>query len=140
MCSFTLLHILLSLFPLLFIFICRENDERFVSVANAQCRRMIITLHARSVGWRLANVTLILRTPVICGGWTSKQWSKLRRSLVDARARASQRGRLHWTATFPQLHVVAWILARPESASSSAPASEVASLVSEDDFRGLCAG
>ena len=68
----------------------------------------------------------------ICGGWTSKQWSKLRRSLVDARARASQRGRLHWTAAFPQL--VAWILARPESASSSTPASEVASLVSEDDF------
>ena len=120
----------MSLFYLLFIFICRENDERFVSVANAQCRRMITTLHARSVRWRLANVTLILRTPVICGGWTSKQWSKLRRSLVDARARASQRGRLHWTAAFPQL--VAWILARPESASSSAP--EVASLVSEDDF------
>ena len=68
----------------------------------------------------------------ICGGWTSKQWSKLRRSLVDARTRTSQRGRLDWTAAFPQL--VAWILARPESASSSTPASEVASLVSEDDF------
>ena len=26
---------------------------------------MMTTLHARSVGWRLANVTLILRTPVI---------------------------------------------------------------------------
>ena len=88
--------------------------------------------HASCPQCWLANVTLILRTPVVCGGWTSKQWSELRRSLVDARARASQRGRLHWTAAFPQL--VSWILARPESASSSAPASEVASLVSEDDF------
>ena len=67
----------------------------------------------------------------ICGGWTSKQW-KLRRSLVDARARASQRGRQHWTAAFPRLE--AWILARPASASSSRPASEISSLVGEGDF------
>ena len=39
----------------------------------------------------------------ICGGWTTQQWGKLRRSLVDARARASQRGRQHWTAAFPRL-------------------------------------
>ena len=62
----------------------------------------------------------------ICGGWTSKQWNRLRRSLVDARARASQRGRQHWTAAFPQLE--AWIL------SSSGPASEISSLVSGDDI------
>ena len=67
----------------------------------------------------------------ICGGWTSKQW-KLRRSLVDARARASQRGRQHWTAAFPRLE--AWILARPASASSSRPASEISSLVGEGYF------
>ena len=59
----------------------------------------------------------------ICGGWTSKQWGKLRRSLVDARARASQRGRQHWTAAFPRLE--AWI--RPVSAS-------ISSLVGEGDF------
>ena len=68
----------------------------------------------------------------ICGGWTSKQWGKLRRSLVDARARASQRGRQHWTAAFPRLE--AWILSRPVSASSSGPASEISSLVGEGDF------
>ena len=67
----------------------------------------------------------------ICGGWTSKQWM-LRRSLVDARARASQRGRQHWTAAFPRLE--AWILARPASASSSRPTSEISSLVGEGDY------
>ena len=76
LCSFTLLYILLSLFYLLvftylfylFLFYLQGNGERFVSVANAQCRRMITMLHARSVGWRLANVTLILRIPVISVG------------------------------------------------------------------------
>ena len=69
----------------------------------------------------------------ICGGRTSKQWSKLRRPLVDARARASQRGRQHWTAALPQLE--AWIMSRPAlSASSSGPASEISPLVSGDDF------
>ena len=69
----------------------------------------------------------------VCGGWTSKQWSKLRRSLVDARARASQRGRQHWTSAFSQLE--AWILSRPAlSATSSGPASEFSSVVSGDDF------
>ena len=46
--------------------------------------------------------------------------------------RASQRGRQHWTAAFPRLE--AWILSRPVSASSSGPASEISSLVGEDDF------
>ena len=72
----------------------------------------------------------------ICGGWTSKQWGKLRRSLVDARARASQRGRQHWTAAFPRLE--AWIMSIPAlSASSSGPASEISSLVSGDDFKSV---
>ena len=65
----------------------------------------------------------------------SKQWGKLRRSLVDARARTSQRGRQHWTAAFPRLE--AWIMSRPVSASSSGPASEISSMVSMvsgDDF------
>ena len=68
----------------------------------------------------------------ICRVWTSKLWGKLRRSLADARARASQRGKEHWTAAFPQLEV--WITSRPASASSSGPASEISSLVSGDDF------
>ena len=65
----------------------------------------------------------------ICGGWTSQQW-KLRRSLVDARARASQRGRQHWAAAFPRLE--AWILSRP--VSGSGPLLEISFLVSGDDF------
>ena len=69
----------------------------------------------------------------ICGGWTSKQWSKLRRSLVDARARASQRGRQYCTSAFSQLE--AWIMSRPAlSATSSEPASEISSVVSGDNF------
>ena len=69
----------------------------------------------------------------ICGGWMSKQWNKLRRSFVDARARASQRGRHHWTSAFSKLE--AWILSRPAlSTTSSGPASEISSLVSGDDF------
>ena len=68
----------------------------------------------------------------ICGGWTSKQWGKLRRSLLDARARASQRGRQLWSAAFPRLE--AWILSRPVSASSSGPTSEISSQAGEGDF------
>ena len=68
----------------------------------------------------------------IWGVWMSQQWGKLRRSLVDARARSSQRGRQHWTAAFPRLE--AWILSRPVSASSSGPTSEISSQAGEDDF------
>ena len=93
-----------------------------VSVANAPCLRMTITLHARSVGWQLANVAWI------CEEWTSRQWGKLRRSLVDARARSCQRGRQHWLAAFPQLE--AWILSKPVSTS----ASEISSQAGESDF------
>ena len=57
---------------------------------------------------------------------------QLSRSLVDARARASQRGRQHWTAAFPRLE--AWILSRPVSASSSGPTSEISSQAGEGDF------
>ena len=69
----------------------------------------------------------------ICGGWTSEQWSKLRRSLVDSRTRASQRRRQHWTSAFSQIE--AWIISKPApSATSSRPASEISSVVSGDDF------
>ena len=46
-----------------------------------------------------------------CEGWTRKQWARLRWSLIDARARAEQRGKQHWTVACP--HVEAWILAKP---------------------------
>ena len=91
----------------------------FVSVANAPCLCMMTTLD--------------IENPCnICGGWTSKQWGKLRRNLVDPRARASQRGRQHWSAAFPRLE--AWILSKPVSASGSGPASEISSLAGEGDF------
>ena len=63
-----------------------------------------------------------------CEGWTRKQWAKLRRSLIDARARAEQRGKQHWTVSCP--HVEAWILAKPASTS----ASEISSQAGEGDF------
>ena len=91
--------------------------------------------HASSPQFRVAAglCNLDVHDPCsICEVWTPKQWGKLRRSLADARARASQRGKEHWTAAFP--HLVAWITARPASASSSGPASEISSLVSGDDF------
>ena len=63
-----------------------------------------------------------------CEGWTRKQWARLRRALIDARARAEQRGRQHWTVACPQ--VEAWILAKPASTS----ASEISSQAGEGDF------
>ena len=61
-------------------------------------------------------------------GWTRRQWGKLRRSLVDARARSCQRGRQHWSAAFPRLE--AWILSKAVSTS----ASEISSQAGEGDF------
>ena len=48
--------------------------------------------------------------------------------MVDARARASQRGRQHWSAAFPRLE--AWILSKPVSTS----VSEISSQAGEGDF------
>ena len=53
-------------------------------------------------GILLQIIQIILMT-----GWTRKQWAKLRCSLIDARARAEQRGKQHWTVACP--HVEAWI-------------------------------
>ena len=63
-----------------------------------------------------------------CEGWSRKQWAKLRRSLIDARARAVQQGKQHWITAFP--NVEAWILAKPVSTS----ASEISSQPGEGDF------
>ena len=67
-------------------------------------------------------------TCTTCEGWTRKQWARLRPSLIDARARAEQRGKQHWTVACP--HVEAWILAKPVSTS----ASEISSQAGEGDF------
>ena len=64
----------------------------------------------------------------ICANWTQRQWGKLRRSLLDARARSTQRGRPHWSTAFPRLE--AWILSKPVSTS----ASEISSQAGEEDF------
>ena len=63
-----------------------------------------------------------------CKVWTRRQWGKLRRSLIDARARSCQRGRRHWSAAFPRLE--AWIQSKPASTS----ASEISSQAGEGDF------
>ena len=65
----------------------------------------------------------------ICANWTRRQWGKLRRSLIDARARSTQRGRQHWSTAFPRLE--AWILSKPVSTS----ASEISSQAGEEDFK-----
>ena len=64
----------------------------------------------------------------ICANWTQRQWGKLRRSLIDARARSTQQGRQHWSTAFPRLE--AWILSKPVSTS----ASEISSQGGEEDF------
>ena len=64
---YLIIHFVELVLPAL-LFYLQGNGKRFVSVANAQCRRMITTLHAGSVGWPLANVTLILRIPVLSVG------------------------------------------------------------------------
>ena len=63
-----LIGIIFELVCLLVYFSLQEIWRTYVSVANSPCLRMMTTLHARNVGWRLANVTWILRTPAISVG------------------------------------------------------------------------
>ena len=106
-----------------------------------RCKRSMSSHDARSVGWQLVNVTWIFSTPVISvkDGHPNSGESSVR-SLIDARARANQRGRQHWSAAFHRLE--AWILSRPVSAPSSGPASEISSLaggdVSDDNLLSVC--
>ena len=67
----------------------------------------------------------------ICANWTQRQWGKLRRSLIDARARSTQRGRQHWSTAFPRLE--AWILSKPVSTSASEISSQAGEEVFEDN-------
>ena len=87
--------------------------------------------HASCPQCRMAagECSLDLENPCnICEEWTRRQWGKLRRSLVDARARSCQRWRQPWSAAFPRLE--AWILSKPVSTS----ASEISSQAGEGDF------
>ena len=67
----------------------------------------------------------------ICANWTRRQWGKLGRSLIDARARSTQRGRQHWSTAFPRLE--AWILSKPVSTSASEISSQAGEEVFEDN-------
>ena len=67
----------------------------------------------------------------ICANWTQRQWGKLRRSLIDAKARSTQRGRQHWSTAFPRLE--AWILSKPVSNSASEISSQAGEEVFEDN-------
>ena len=61
----------------------------------------------------------------------SRTWSKLKKSLGDARLRAIRRGRQHWTSAFPYLE--AWITKPASTAASSEPVSEISSFVDSGD-------
>ena len=68
----------------------------------------------------------------VCEAVCVKTWDKLRRSLSDARLRAIQRERPHWTTAFPQIE--AWIANRPASAAGSyEPGSEINSIADSGD-------
>ena len=108
--------------------ICRNNGER--------CKRSMSSHddHASCPQCRMAagECHLDIQNPCnICGGYTSQQWGKLRRSLVDARARASQRRETALDCSLPSIRSVD--LSRPVSASSSGPASKISSLAGGDD-------
>ena len=98
-----------------------------------RCKRAISTHdnHASCPQCRVAagDCSVDPKNPcTTCEGWTRKQWARLRRALIDARARAEQRGKQHWTVACPQ--VEPWILAKPASTS----ASEISSQAGEGDF------
>ena len=63
--------------------------------------------------------------------WNTRTWRRLRKSLVDARLRAVQRGKLHWSSAFP--HLEAWLTSRPASTAASEPGSEVSSMLGSGD-------
>ena len=135
--SLFVLLIFLSLFACYLFFLCRKTWLMSVSVANAPGQRSMSSHddHASCPQCRMAagEYSLDFENHCrVCEEWTSKQWGKLRRSLVDARARASQRGRQHWSAAFPRLK--AWILSKPVSTSGSGPVSEFSSQAGEGDF------
>ena len=70
----------------------------------------------------------------VCKVWPVKTQNKLRRSLSNARTRAIQQGKPHWTSAFPQIQ--AWITSRSASKSaSSEPGLDISSVAdSGDDF------
>ena len=98
-----------------------------------RCKRSMSTHdnHASCLQCRMAagKCSLDSENPcTFCQEWTHREWGKLRRSLVDTRARSSQRGRQHWSAAFPRLEAL--ILSKPVSTS----ASEISSQAGEGDF------
>ena len=95
---------------------------------HASCPQCRMAAGECSLDLRNGFVACDLECSNICETWTHRQWGKLRRSLVDARARSCQRGRQHWSAAFPRLE--AWILSKPVSTS----ASEISSQAGEGDF------
>ena len=94
--------------------------------------RLLTTIQCvLNVGWLLVCAR---KMPVIPAVSVRLGQNKLRKSLGDARFRATQRGRQHWISACPNIE--AWIANRPAStAASIKPVSEISSLVdSGDDF------
>ena len=103
-----------------------------------RCRRTRLPFddHELCAQCRVAAGTCLLDSSnpcSVCEVWTVKTWNKLRKALGDARTRAFQRGKPHWTTAFSQIE--AWITNRPASVAASEPLSEVSSVAdSGDDF------
>ena len=129
MTVFIVFDIILSLLPASF---CFSLQETWPNVCERCKHSMSIhDNHASCPQCRIAagECTLDLDKPCgICANWTRRQWGKLRRSLIDARARSTQWGRQHWSAAFPRPET--WILSKPVSTS----ASEISSQAGEEDF------
>ena len=101
---------------------CRRSRPSFHNHALCpQCR----------IAASVCNVD-VSNSCTICVNWTTRTWNKLRKSLVDARLRTTQRGRQHWTSAFPSIE--AWIMTKPASgAASSEPGSEIFSFMDSGD-------
>ena len=105
-----------------------------VSVANAPCLHMTTTLHARSVGWQLANPAWIWRIPAIFFVGIDFQTVGETEKVLGGRQSESQPARVTALGLQPSLNSKCGFLSKPVSASGSRPTSEISSQAGEDDF------
>ena len=99
---FIVFDIILSLLPASFCFFFAGDMAKVCE----RCKHSM-SIHDNHASCPLCRIaagecSLDLDKPCgICANWTRRQWGKLRRSLIDARARSTQRGRQHWSTAFP---------------------------------------
>ena len=105
-----------------------------MSVANAPCLHMTTTLHARSVGWQLANLAWIWRISAIIFVGMDFQTVGETEKVLGGRQSGSQLARETALGLQPSLDSKRGFLSKPVSASGSGPTSEISSQAGEDDF------